>query len=46
MELNDAFGHTTVLHFSRFSAIPDRAVAVPKFIPPKGATFLGESVRP
>ena len=42
MELDDAFGNTTVLRFTRLQRNPSFAPSLFKFIPPKGADVLGE----
>jgi len=42
MELDDAFGNTTVLRFSRLQRNPSLAPSLFKFIPPKGVDVLGE----
>ncbi|MEW5904423.1 MAG: outer membrane lipoprotein chaperone LolA [Pseudomonadota bacterium] len=42
MELNDAFGNTTVLRFSHLQRNPQLAPALFKFTPPAGADVLGE----
>lgn len=42
MELHDAFGHTTVLHFSNMKHNPQLSPQLFKFVPPKGADVLGE----
>lgn len=42
MELQDAFGHTTVLRFSKFERNPQLSPKLFKFVPPKGADVLGE----
>ena len=42
MELNDAFGNTTVLRFTRLQRNPSFAPSLFKFTPPPGADVLGE----
>lgn len=42
MELNDNFGHKTVLRFSNLQANPKLPVQQFQFTPPKGADVLGE----
>lgn len=42
MELNDAFGHKTVLRFSGLKRNPQLPPALFKFVPPKGADVLSE----
>lgn len=42
MELNDAFGNTTVLRFGKMQRNPALAPSLFKFVPPKGADVLGE----
>jgi outer membrane lipoprotein carrier protein len=42
MELQDAFGHTTVLRFSKLRRNPKLSPQLFKFVPPKGADVLGE----
>jgi len=42
MELQDAFGHTTVLLFSKLQRNPKLSPQLFKFVPPKGADVLGE----
>ena len=42
MELQDAFGHTTVLRFSKLQRNPKLSPQLFKFVPPKGADVLGE----
>ena len=42
MELHDAFGHTTVLRFSKMQRNPQLSPQLFKFVPPKGADVLGE----
>ena len=42
MELHDAFGHHTVLHFSEFKNNPTFGAQQFRFVPPKGADVLGE----
>jgi chaperone LolA len=42
MELYDAFGHHTVLHFTSFKSNPQLAPQLFRFVPPKGADVLGE----
>ncbi len=42
MELNDAFGNTTILRFSGMRRNPQLAPSLFKFVPPKGADVLGE----
>ncbi|MFZ1547694.1 MAG: outer membrane lipoprotein chaperone LolA [Candidatus Nitrotoga sp.] len=42
MELHDAFGHTTVLRFSKMKRNPQLSSQLFKFVPPKGADVLGE----
>ena len=42
MELNDAFGNTTILRFAHMKRNPQLAPSLFKFIPPKGADVLGE----
>jgi len=42
MELDDAFGNTTVLRFTRLQRNSSFAPSLFKFIPPKGADVLGE----
>jgi chaperone LolA len=42
MELNDAFGHKTVLRFSDLKRNPQLPPSLFKFTPPKGADVLGE----
>jgi len=42
MELNDAFGNTTVLRFTRMQRNPQLAPSLFKFTPPPGADVLGE----
>jgi chaperone LolA len=42
MELHDAFGHHTVLHFTEMKSNPALAAQRFQFVPPKGADVLGE----
>ncbi len=42
MQLQDAFGHTTLLRFDRMQRNPQLAPSLFKFVPPKGADVLGE----
>lgn len=42
MELNDAFGNTTVLRFTRMRRNPLLAPSLFRFVPPQGADVLGE----
>ncbi len=42
MELNDMFGHKTVLRFSAMQRNPKLSEQLFKFTPPKGADVLGE----
>ena len=42
MELNDQFGHKTVLRFSGLKRNPQLSPALFTFVPPKGADVLGE----
>ena len=42
MELQDAFGHTTVLRFDHMQRNPKLAPGLFRFTPPKGADVLGE----
>ena len=42
MELNDAFGHKTVLRFSDLKRNPQLPASQFKFVPPKGADVLGD----
>jgi chaperone LolA len=42
MELNDAFGNTTILRFSQLRRNPQLAAALFRFVPPQGADVLGE----
>jgi len=42
MELNDAFGHKTVLRFSAMQRNPKLSAQQFQFTPPKGADVLGE----
>ncbi|MDZ4202105.1 MAG: outer membrane lipoprotein chaperone LolA [Gallionella sp.] len=42
MELNDAFGHKTVLRFTDLKRNPPLAPSLFKFVPPKGVDVLGE----
>jgi chaperone LolA len=42
MELHDAFGHKTVLRFTKMQRNPQLSSRLFKFIPPKGADVLGE----
>ena len=42
MELQDSFGHTTVLRFAKLQRNPQLAPQLFKFVPPKGADVLGE----
>ncbi|MDD2702307.1 MAG: outer membrane lipoprotein chaperone LolA [Sideroxydans sp.] len=42
MELNDAFGNTTILRFAHLQRNPQLAPALFHFVPPKGADVLGE----
>jgi chaperone LolA len=42
MELNDSFGHKTVLRFSGMKRNPQLSPQLFKFVPPKGADVLGE----
>jgi len=42
MELQDVFGHTTVLRFSKLKRNPQLSPQLFKFMPPKGADVLGE----
>lgn len=42
MELNDAFGHKTVLRFSALQRNPQLPPSQFKFVPPKGADVLGD----
>jgi chaperone LolA len=42
MELNDAFGNTTILRFAQLRRNPQLAPSLFKFVPPKGADVLGE----
>lgn len=42
MELQDSFGHITVLRFSRLQHNPQLTPQLFKFVPPKGVDLLGE----
>ena len=42
MELNDAFGHKTVLRFSAMQRNPKFSAQQFQFTPPKGADVLGD----
>ena len=42
MEMNDSFGHKTVLRFSSLQRNPQLSPQLFKFVPPKGADVLGE----
>lgn len=42
MELHDAYGHRTVLRFSRLKNNPSLPAQLFNFVPPKGADVLGE----
>ena len=42
MELNDQFGHKTVLRFSGLKRNPQLSPSLFKFVPPKGADVLSE----
>jgi outer membrane lipoprotein carrier protein len=42
MELQDVFGHTTVLRFSKLKRNPQLSPQLFKFVPPKGADVLGQ----
>jgi outer membrane lipoprotein carrier protein len=42
MELQDVFGHTTVLRFSKLKRNPQLSTQLFKFVPPKGADVVGE----
>ena len=42
MELNDAFGHKTVLHFSNMQTNPKLPAQQFKFTPPEGVDVVGE----
>jgi outer membrane lipoprotein-sorting protein len=42
MELNDAFGHKTVLRFSNMQHNPKFSAQQFHFTPPKGADVVGE----
>ena len=42
MELHDAFGHKTVLRFSKLKRNPRLSPKLFKFVPPKGADVLGD----
>lgn len=42
MELNDAFGNTTILRFAQLRRNPQLAPSLFRFVPPKGADVLGE----
>lgn len=42
MELNDAFGNTTILRFAQLQRNPQLALSLFHFVPPKGADVLGE----
>ncbi|MDD2914320.1 MAG: outer membrane lipoprotein chaperone LolA [Gallionella sp.] len=42
MEMNDSFGHKTVLRFSGMQRNPKLSPQLFKFVPPKGADVLGE----
>jgi chaperone LolA len=42
MELQDAFGHKTILRFANMQRNPQLAPGLFKFVPPKGADVLGE----
>ena len=42
MELQDVFGHTTVLRFSKLKRNPQLSPQLFKFVPPKGTDVLGE----
>lgn len=42
MELNDAFGNTTILRFAQLQRNPQLAPSLFRFVPPKGADVLGE----
>ena len=42
MELQDSFGHNTVLRFSNMQRNPQLSPQLFKFVPPKGADVLGE----
>ena len=42
MELRDAFGHLTVLRFTKMQRNPQLPPVLFKFEPPKGADVLGD----
>jgi len=42
MELNDSFGHKTVLRFANMQRNPQLSPQLFKFVPPKGVDVLGE----
>ena len=42
MELQDSFGHNTVLHFTKMQRNPQLSPQLFKFVPPQGADVLGE----
>jgi outer membrane lipoprotein carrier protein len=42
MEINDNFGQTTVLHFTRFEPNPASSEALFRFVVPKGVDLIGE----
>jgi outer membrane lipoprotein-sorting protein len=42
MELNDAFGHKTVLRFTNMRHNPKFSAQQFRFVPPKGADVVGE----
>ncbi|CAB1369823.1 outer membrane lipoprotein chaperone LolA [Denitratisoma oestradiolicum] len=42
MEIQDNFGQTTTLHFSRFEPNPSFSSGLFRFTPPKGADVVGE----
>ena len=42
MELNDAFGNTTILRFAQLRIASQLAPSLFRFVPPKGADVLGE----
>ena len=42
MELNDAFGNTTILRFAHLQRNPQLAPSLFRFVPPRGADVLGE----
>ena len=42
MEMNDSFGHKTVLRFSGLQRNPQLSPQLFKFVPPKGADVLGD----